>query len=567
MFDVKKSAWLLGVAVLCIAGCQSVYEETKEKADAGDAGAQYKVARMLLAGENGAEQNPQLAEKYMQEAKKQKNPSALRYYMQEICKKRDVGAYDDFLGMLSETSDSYPLGISYFVILMEDGHTEKAMNLRKLLREKSFSQMKADLDKAKTEIAQAKRHRKSRRHIDQLTKRQKALAESIALVDSNDGKMYYFLQKRSEKSEKAREWHKKAYDLKYPLAAFDIMRAIGASQSPDKADDFAAAVAVCFGNKKYTLNDPGMAGVVCLEYFKALVKKKKDNEAWTVQKALRKYAIPYFESQTAKFKALEEKKTLLKRVSFETALKQLQKELGQVVTAAEKKEIEIERQKKIAELEKNTRLRYPLDKNHSAGIKLSKTMFSGTSLEYLKAEADIEGEEMQTDSFLAPEPVREKFPYRDGWRRVYQYLYAPAGGHDIVFGMFTFLSVQSDSIIAKYRKEFPGIKVHDDRKERLAANRKKILDTYEGRMLYNSDRAEFERQLRAHTLERFVLENDRVYIFIRADSDILTGEANGRKTIIVIDKKYESLCAEACKKARADAAAKKKAEEEKKLDF
>ena len=127
--------------------------------------------------------------------------------------------------------------------------------------------------------------------------------------------------------------------------------------------------------------------------------------------------------------------------------------------------------------------------------------------------------------------------------------------------------MQIGLVATKYQKEFPGIKVYNDRKERLAANRKKLLDTSEGRSLYRLNKAEFERTVQSHTPERFSLENDRVFIFIREKTDMFTGEAIGIRTIIVIDKKYEALCAETCKKARADAAAKKKAEEEKKLNF
>ena len=106
MFDVKNFVLLMGVAVLCFSGCKSVYEETKEQADAGDADAQWRVAMMLFTGEDGAERNSQLAEEYMLKAKKQKKPLALLHFMEKICKTRDVSAYDDFISMLSDVPSS-----------------------------------------------------------------------------------------------------------------------------------------------------------------------------------------------------------------------------------------------------------------------------------------------------------------------------------------------------------------------------------------------------------------------------------------------------------------------------
>ena len=219
-------------------------------------------------------------------------------------------------------------------------------------------------------------------------------------------------------------------------------------------------------------------------------------------------------------------------------------------------------------------IKYPL----GTGVKLFKDVHAGISLTHCMDVALASREKLGYKGFNAPKTIKAKYEYCGEWHTVsipgYRcaFLYAFDRGHAIVFGVEVDVSDFSYSdIIAKYRKEFPGIKVYNDREKRKAVKRKEMLNTSVGMSLHSLDKKEFEKTLDAIVPEKYVLENEDVYVLIWGqprEYHVATGEPIGEiKTLIMIDKKHEARCAETCRKDRMEAAAKKAAEEQKKLAF
>lgn len=202
----------------------------------------------------------------------------------------------------------------------------------------------------------------------------------------------------------------------------------------------------------------------CLNYIDLLQKSGKDEETY----ALKKKMIPII---------LKETSDSHRRDSLPEEIKDFLVKLAAIKTEAEEKQIAEAKQvaeAKLKVLDQDLKQKFP----HSAlgkGIKLYKNAYAGSSLEWLQAYAAISSKtlkevtrEMFEDEFLPeiPEtwrgqPFRRNYTINDEETPV-SYIYAGPNEQQTMIGCCIALrNVQPASIIEKYKKEFPGLKVQE----------------------------------------------------------------------------------------------------------
>ena len=106
---MKKLMAMCGAVLVC-AGCTS-FEDVKQKADAGDAGMQYKVAVMYRDGD-GVAADRKKSEEYLKKAIDSGNRAAAWDRLQQICSKKQLDASAEFIKCCNVIFDQTAVNIS-----------------------------------------------------------------------------------------------------------------------------------------------------------------------------------------------------------------------------------------------------------------------------------------------------------------------------------------------------------------------------------------------------------------------------------------------------------------------
>ena len=206
--------------------------------------------------------------------------------------------------------------------------------------------------------------------------------------------------------------------------------------------------------------------IVCLHYLDLLKKSGKDADAYTLKKRL--ISIVQKKPSGADGYAPSMVTDFLKR-------------LEKIKTETELLEQKKEAEEKIHRLEQNQQLKYPNSKL-GKGIKLYKDLYAGSSLEWLRADAAVSNKKIKSisrpmfeDEFLPEIPeiwrgqtFRQNYAVDDDGSSEVSYIFAGSGKEQTMIGCCIILqNVQVKSIVEKYQKEFPGLKIQEKRVPRI----------------------------------------------------------------------------------------------------
>ncbi|MBQ7206979.1 MAG: sel1 repeat family protein [Lentisphaeria bacterium] len=302
-------------------------------------------------------------------------------------------------------------------------------------------------------------------------------------ADAGDREMQYDMAIRYKEGNgvrlapaKSEEYLKKSFENGYIPAACAIANEIHGKRNIEASEKLMKCYDIIFGTspldiasiiaqKKFGYAFPQMSR----SYFLQLVEAKKEKEAVRYKKCV----LAYLNQECCPTEANIDtyRQTLIQYVTEE------EKRL-----AEQKRLVEQQQAKsKFQELDQNQQRKYP-NSELGKGIKLYKNVYAGSSLEWLRADAAVSNKKIKSisrpmfeDEFLPEIPeiwrgqtFRQNYAVDDDGSSEVSYIFAGSGKEQTMIGCCIILqNVQVKSIVEKYQKEFPGLKIQEKRVPRI----------------------------------------------------------------------------------------------------